>query len=98
MTPFFPRFSSIHVIDANLLVVTGATDGIGREFAIQLARAGFNVLLAARNQAKLDAVVADIGSFLIHVGPFPPIFTCTYALHLLCIQRRSLAECRPRLS
>ncbi|KAI0246028.1 3-ketoacyl-CoA reductase [Lactifluus subvellereus] len=42
-------------------VVTGASDGIGREFAIQLARAGFNVLLAARNQAKLDAVVDDIG-------------------------------------
>ncbi|KAH9013623.1 3-ketoacyl-CoA reductase [Lactarius deliciosus] len=41
-------------------VVTGASDGIGREFAIQLARAGFNVLLAARNQAKLDAVVADV--------------------------------------
>ncbi|KAH9979801.1 3-ketoacyl-CoA reductase [Russula compacta] len=41
-------------------VVTGASDGIGREFAIQLARAGFNVLLAARNQAKLDAVVDDI--------------------------------------
>jgi hypothetical protein len=43
-------------------VVTGASDGIGREFAIQLARAGFNVLLAARNQAKLDAVVDDIGA------------------------------------
>jgi 17beta-estradiol 17-dehydrogenase / very-long-chain 3-oxoacyl-CoA reductase len=41
-------------------VVTGASDGIGREFAIQLARAGFNVLLAARNQAKLDSVVDDI--------------------------------------
>jgi short-subunit dehydrogenase len=45
------------------LVVTGASDGIGREFAIQLARAGFNVLLAARNQAKLDTVVDDIGAF-----------------------------------
>jgi 17beta-estradiol 17-dehydrogenase / very-long-chain 3-oxoacyl-CoA reductase len=44
------------------LVVTGASDGIGREFAIQLARAGFNVLLAARNQAKLDTVVDDIGA------------------------------------
>ena len=44
------------------LVVTGASDGIGREFAIQLAKAGFNVLLAARNQAKLDAVVDDIGA------------------------------------
>jgi short-subunit dehydrogenase len=47
-------------------VVTGASDGIGREFAIQLARAGFNVLLTARNQEKLDAVVADIGSFSLH--------------------------------
>ncbi|KAI0259165.1 3-ketoacyl-CoA reductase [Gloeopeniophorella convolvens] len=41
-------------------VVTGASDGIGREFAVQLAKAGFNVLLAARNQAKLDAVVDEI--------------------------------------
>ncbi|KAI0294105.1 3-ketoacyl-CoA reductase [Multifurca ochricompacta] len=41
-------------------VVTGASDGIGREFSIQLAKAGFNVLLAARNQSKLDAVVAEI--------------------------------------
>jgi len=55
-------------------VVTGASDGIGREFAIQLARAGFNVLLAARNQAKLDAVVDDIGA---------PVFFClpTAAAH-----------------
>lgn len=45
------------------LVVTGASDGIGREFAIQLASAGFNVLLAARNQAKLDSVVDDICAF-----------------------------------
>ena len=44
------------------LVVTGASDGIGREFAIQLAKAGFNVLLAARNQAKLDAVLDNIGA------------------------------------
>ena len=50
------------------LVVTGASDGIGREFAIQLAKAGFNILLAARNQAKLDAVVDDIG------GVFSPFF------------------------
>jgi 17beta-estradiol 17-dehydrogenase / very-long-chain 3-oxoacyl-CoA reductase len=47
---------------SRLLVITGASDGIGREFAIQLARAGFNLVLAARNQAKLDAVVDDIGA------------------------------------
>ncbi|KIO33892.1 hypothetical protein M407DRAFT_17160, partial [Tulasnella calospora MUT 4182] len=37
-------------------VVTGATDGIGREFALQLAKAGFNVYLASRSMDKLEAV------------------------------------------
>jgi 17beta-estradiol 17-dehydrogenase / very-long-chain 3-oxoacyl-CoA reductase len=41
-------------------VVTGATDGIGREFALQLARAGFNVLLASRSADKLDKVAIEI--------------------------------------
>ena len=57
------RISSVLCDYSSLLVVvTGASDGIGREFAIQLAKAGFNVLLAARNQAKLDTVVDDIGA------------------------------------
>ena len=42
------------------VVVTGASDGIGREFALQLARAGFNVFLAARNPDKLAAVASEI--------------------------------------
>jgi len=41
-------------------VVTGATDGIGREFALQLAAKGFNILLVSRTQAKLDTVAAEI--------------------------------------
>ncbi|KAI0064850.1 3-ketoacyl-CoA reductase [Artomyces pyxidatus] len=41
-------------------VVTGASDGIGREFSLQLAKAGFNVLLAARNGEKLAAVAQEI--------------------------------------
>ena len=60
-------------------VVTGASDGIGREFAIQLAKAGFNVLLAARNQAKLDAVVDDIGAPLLTASPACSSFTCEYS-------------------
>ncbi|KAA1478108.1 NAD(P)-binding protein [Dentipellis sp. KUC8613] len=41
-------------------VVTGASDGIGREFALQLAKAGFNILLASRNPVKLAAVAQEI--------------------------------------
>ncbi|KAF8918080.1 3-ketoacyl-CoA reductase [Mucidula mucida] len=43
-------------------VVTGASDGIGKEFAFQLAKAGYNVLLVARNQTVLDSTAAEITS------------------------------------
>ncbi|KAF7293211.1 Very-long-chain 3-oxoacyl-CoA reductase [Mycena chlorophos] len=41
-------------------VVTGASDGIGKEFATQLAGNGFHVLLVARNAATLAAVSDEI--------------------------------------
>ncbi|KAG6889104.1 hypothetical protein C0995_003673 [Termitomyces sp. Mi166 len=41
-------------------VVTGASDGIGKEFAFELAKAGFNVLLVARNKALLQTTASDI--------------------------------------
>ena len=41
-------------------VVTGATDGIGREFAVQLAKAGFGIVLVSRSQAKLDELAKAI--------------------------------------
>ncbi len=37
-------------------VVTGASDGIGREFAAHLAEAGVNLVLAARRKELLDDV------------------------------------------
>jgi 17beta-estradiol 17-dehydrogenase / very-long-chain 3-oxoacyl-CoA reductase len=43
-------------------VVTGASDGIGKEFALQLAAAGFNILLVARNEAALTSVATEIAS------------------------------------
>lgn len=46
------------------VVITGATDGIGKEFAIQLAKAGFNILLVSRSPEKLGAVAAEIGESL----------------------------------
>jgi uncharacterized protein len=41
-------------------LVTGASSGIGAEFARQLAEAGLNVALAARRRALLDDVGRDI--------------------------------------
>ena len=43
-------------------LVTGASDGLGKEFASQLASHGFNVILVSRTQSKLDDVKKSIQS------------------------------------
>jgi NAD(P)-dependent dehydrogenase (short-subunit alcohol dehydrogenase family) len=42
------------------VLVTGATNGIGKIAALELARQGAHVALVARNQAKGEAVLAEI--------------------------------------
>lgn len=42
-------------------VVTGSTDGIGLEYARQLAAKGFNLLLLSRTDEKLQNVALEIG-------------------------------------
>ena len=36
------------------VLITGASDGIGRQFGIELARQGFNICLLGRNREKLQ--------------------------------------------
>lgn len=43
-------------------LITGASDGIGKEFALQLARAGYNLLLVSRTESKLTALVDEISA------------------------------------
>lgn len=41
-------------------VITGASDGIGKEYALQLSAKGYNLYLVSRTQSKLDTLAAEI--------------------------------------
>lgn len=43
-------------------MVTGASDGIGKEFAVQLSQRGFNILLVSRTESKLQVLAETIQS------------------------------------
>ena len=47
-------------LQGRIALVSGASQGIGRACAIELARAGATVVLAARNESKLAEAVAEI--------------------------------------
>ena len=50
----------MHGLEGRIALVTGASQGIGRACALELAKAGATVALAARNEAKLAEVAAEI--------------------------------------
>ncbi len=47
-------------LSQQVVVITGASSGIGRETAIQLGRRGARVVLAARNERALQGAVAEV--------------------------------------
>jgi NAD(P)-dependent dehydrogenase (short-subunit alcohol dehydrogenase family) len=78
-------------------VVTGATSGIGRWIALGLARAGFRVVLIARDQARAD----HARNWIMHEAPFASIELVLADLSSMACTRaaaREIAVRHPRLS
>ena len=53
-----------------VILVTGATDGLGRLVAADLAERGHEVLVHGRDRARVDAVADEIGAAGSHLADF----------------------------
>ncbi len=72
-------------------VVTGASSGIGREIAIQLAEAGLNLVLVARGQATLQQLADELtAKHKIVVRVVPADFAETAAVEALVAETNAL--------
>jgi NAD(P)-dependent dehydrogenase (short-subunit alcohol dehydrogenase family) len=47
-------------LDGKVVLLTGATDGMGRALAADLAREGATVLVHGRDRARIAATVAEV--------------------------------------
>lgn len=50
------------VHDSGLIILTGATSGLGKHAAIELAKMGYTVLAGARSQKKADTLRAEVSN------------------------------------
>jgi len=55
-------FSTLFLFNIHL-VITGASDGIGKEFAFQLASKKLNIVLVSRTESKLKALAQELGKY-----------------------------------
>jgi NAD(P)-dependent dehydrogenase (short-subunit alcohol dehydrogenase family) len=58
------------LLDGRVILITGASGGLGRALALECARVGASVILSGRNGAKLDRVYDEIEKM---GGPRPAI-------------------------
>jgi len=69
------------------VLVTGATSGIGRAFAVAFARRGDDLVLVARDSARLDAFAGEL-SASTHVNAVPQVADLLDATDLVAVEAR----------
>jgi len=52
-----------HSLSQKQIVITGATDGIGRALAVSCAQQGAELLLIAKNEKKLNSLIQELSQF-----------------------------------
>lgn len=67
------RAARFEVHAPGVVVITGATSGLGEDAAFRLARDGFHVLAGARSQKKADALAASAASSGVPADRFEAI-------------------------
>ncbi len=67
------------IAGADWAVITGASDGIGKAYAVELAKRGFNLVLISRNQNNLDRATTEISNQFSEVQVKTIVFDFTNA-------------------
>jgi hypothetical protein len=57
----FMKRPTIHPPATGWAVITGASSGLGREFALALSESGYPVLAVARRRERLQAMADEVG-------------------------------------
>lgn len=68
------------LLDGKVVLISGAGPGLGRSIAVRSAHAGADIVLAARNAARLDEIAAEITAIGRKALPVPTDVTDRAAL------------------
>ena len=78
-TPLKQRLNNRYGGQGQWALVTGASEGIGKAYAVDLAKSGYNVTLVSRSQEKLEKAEAELKQVNPQISTRVVPFDCTKA-------------------